>query len=169
MSDHCRVDGEPVQGLFIGVGVDSYSSPELSNLTGSADEVQTIAGLMGGHFGVRVLRDPDEVAVLQELRDHAGQFSDDEGAAVLMWSGHGIPGSGANTARLLAHDSSNDPSDGFGASDVAAKVAATGDEIVGLRLRRCHSMRDQPPIRARASLISSSKCSGSVGDGSNSK
>ncbi len=139
LSDHYRMVGEAVQGLFIGVGVDKYTGPGLSDLSGSFNEVQAVGGLMGEHFGVHVLRDPDEVDVLQELRDHVAQFSDDEGAAVLMWSGHGIPGSGANTVRLLAHDSRTDPSDGLSASDVAAKLAATGASQILLILDTCYS------------------------------
>ena len=101
--------------------------------------MQTIAELVGDHFGARVLRDPDEATVLRELRDRAGHFSDDEGAAVLMWSGHGLPGAGPNTLRLLAHDSRNDPSEGLDAVDVATRVAATGANQILLIIDTCYA------------------------------
>ncbi len=139
LSHHYRVDGESGQGLFIGVGVDVYSSADLPDLSGSADEVQAIAELVGDHFGARVLRDPDEATVLQELRNRAGHFSDDEGAAVLMWSGHGIPGAGPNTLRLLARDSRNDPSEGFDAVDIATRAAATGASQILVIIDTCYA------------------------------
>jgi hypothetical protein len=139
LSHHYRVDGDTGQGLFIGVGIDRYTSPDLPNLSGSADEVQTIAALVGDHFGARVLRDPDEATVLRELRDHSGHFADDQGAAVLMWSGHGIPGARSNTLRLLAHDSRNDPSEGFDAVDVATRVAATGANQILVIIDTCYA------------------------------
>jgi Caspase domain len=179
MSHHYRVDGESGQGLFIGVGIDRYTSPDLPNLSGSADEVQTIAELVGDHFGTRILRDPDEATVQRELRDSAGQFPDNEGSAVLMWSGHGVPGASANTLRLLAHDSRNDPSEGFDAVDVASRVAATGANQILLIIDTCYAgnavdavvqiynhFRVNPPAgewcwfgRQPASIPSSQSCS----------
>ncbi|BBX47688.1 hypothetical protein GCM10009641_18860 [Mycobacterium cookii] len=133
------MDAEPTEGLFIGVGVDHYTSPDLPDLVGSADEVQTIAELVGDHFGVRILRDADEAAVQGALRDCAGHFSDDEGGVVLMWSGHGAPGADSTSVRLLAHDSRNDSSGGIDAVEVASKVAATGAHQILFIVDTCHA------------------------------
>lgn len=146
-------------GLFLGVGVDHYVDPYLVDLPGSADEVRAIADLVGDHFGIHVLRDPDEAAIVEELRANAGHFSDDAGAAVLMWSGHGIPGAGSNSLRLLAHDSRNEPSDGLDAVEVATRVAATGASQILMIIDTCYAgnavdavkqvenyFRDNPPV-----------------------
>ena len=58
LSHHYGVDGESAEGLFIGVGIDRYYIPTCQTYAGSADEVQTIAELVGDHFGARILRDP---------------------------------------------------------------------------------------------------------------
>jgi len=139
LSHHYRVDGESERGLFVGVGVDRYSSPDLPDLSGSTNEVQAIGELVGDHFSTCVLCDPDEATVLKELRDRAGYFSGDAGAAVLMWSGHGIPGAGPNTLRLLARDSRKDPSEGFDPGDVATRVAATGANQILVIIDTCYA------------------------------
>lgn len=127
------------QGLFVGVGVDLYTSPDLTSLPGSADEVQMVAELVGEHFDVDILRDPCHAAIHRVLRERAGHFSADEGAMVLMWSGHGIPGVGANSLKLLAHDSRNEPSEGFDPLDVATRCAATGAHQILLIIDTCYS------------------------------
>ena len=133
------MDDEPGEGLFIGVGVDRYSSTDLTDLNGCTDEVQAIAQLVGGHFDTRILRDPDEATVQRELRDRAGHFADRTGAAIVMWSGHGIPGVGPSTLKLLAHDSRNDPGEGFDAVEVAARAAATGANQILLIVDTCYA------------------------------
>jgi tetratricopeptide (TPR) repeat protein len=133
------VEGASGVGLFLGVGVDHYADPDLVDLPGSADEVQAIADLVGDHFGVRLLRDPDEATIVQELRGSADHFADDAGAAVLMWSGHGVPGPGSNSLRLLAHDSRNEPSEGLDAVEVATRVAATGANQILMIIDTCYA------------------------------
>ncbi len=58
-----RDDVRVPEGLFIGVGIDCYISSDSPDLSGSADEVQAIARLVGEHFSTCVLRDPDEATV----------------------------------------------------------------------------------------------------------
>jgi len=78
-----------------------------------------MAELVGDHFDVCVLRDADEATVRSTLRARADYFSSDDGALVMMWSGHGRPGATATGLRLLAHDSPNTPSGGLDAVEVA--------------------------------------------------
>ncbi|MGQ9411148.1 caspase family protein [Mycolicibacterium gilvum] len=136
LSNDCAVD-PAVEALFIGVGIDHYT--DLPELVGSADEVQAIAELVGDHFNPRVLRDADEATIATTLRDYAGHFSQDAGGVVLMWSGHGIPGSGSTSVRLLAGDSLNDPSGGIDAVEVATKVAATGANQILFIVDTCYA------------------------------
>jgi tetratricopeptide (TPR) repeat protein len=133
------VDGDPADALFIGVGIDHYTHLPALELAGSADEVQTIAELVGDHFSPRVLRDADEAAIGTTLRDCAGHFSEAAGAVVLMWSGHGIPGADSTSVRLLAHDSLGDSSGGLDAAEVATKVAATGANQILFIVDTCYS------------------------------
>jgi Caspase domain len=131
------VEDDPGEALFIGVGIDRYA--HLPELLGSADEVQTIAELVGDHFVARLLRDADEAAIGTALRDCAGHFSDEAGGVVFMWSGHGIPGAGSTSVRLLANDSLNDPSGGIDAVEVVTKVAATGANQILFIVDTCHA------------------------------
>jgi hypothetical protein len=108
-------------------------------LVGSADEVQAIAELLGDHFAARILRDADEATIGTKLRDCAGHFSQDAGGVVLMWSGHGIPGAGSTSVRLLARDSLNDPGGGIDAVEVATKVAATGANQILFIVDTCYA------------------------------
>jgi tetratricopeptide (TPR) repeat protein len=139
LRDDYPVDGDPADALFIGVGIDHYTHlPELE-LAGSADEVQTIAELVGDHFSPRILRDADEADIGTTLRDCAGHFSEAAGAVVLMWSGHGIPGADATSVRLLAHDSLSNSSGGIDAAEVATKVAATGANQILFIVDTCYA------------------------------
>ena|SRR5260370_35818556 len=61
LSHDYTVDDGLAEALFIGVGIDHYA--HLPELVGSADEVQTIAELVGEHFAARLLRDADEAAI----------------------------------------------------------------------------------------------------------
>lgn len=130
---------ETAEGLFIGVGIDRYVSSDLADLTGSANEVKRIGELVGGHFDTRLLRDPDEATVQNALRGCAGRFADVAGSAIGMWSGHGIPGAGPGTLKLLAHDSGDDPSEGFDAVEFATRIAATGASQILVIIDTCYA------------------------------
>lgn len=133
------METESVRGLFIGVGVDHYTSPDLPTLAFSVDEVTVVSELVGDHFDVRLLCDASHAKIQHELRERANHYSEVDGAAVLMWSGHGISGVGPHTLRLLAHDSRNEPGEGFDPVEVATRCAATGAHQVLLIIDTCYA------------------------------
>ncbi|MHA4854221.1 AAA family ATPase [Rhodococcus sp. MSC1_016] len=128
-----------VDGLFVGVGVNTYSADELPELEHSVAEISAVASLLGDHFTGRVLADPTEADVTARLKEIKSHFSSSAGCLVLMWSGHGIEGSKADGVRLLATDSEADAISGFSPAQLAGPCSLSGASQILLIIDTCHS------------------------------
>lgn len=128
-----------VDGLFVGVGVNTYSADELPELEHSVAEISAVASLLGDHFTGRVLADPTEADVTVRLKEIKSHFSSSAGCLVLMWSGHGIEGSKTDGVRLLATDSEADAISGFSPAQLAGPCSLSGASQILLIIDTCHS------------------------------
>src|SRR3954454_18371915 len=103
-------------GRFVGIAVGEYDRAH-KPLPEAVSDVEGFRGLLGDAFEGRPLTNPLEEDVRTFLKGL--KRSMDDGALVLVWCGHGLPGA-KNGLRLPEADSGDDQDDGLSAEDVVA-------------------------------------------------